>query len=359
MSFVTQNQIATEAGVSRSTVQAVLSSTSAQSRISPQVREHVLAVATRLNYRPNRFAQAMRKGKSGLIGIINFGDLYELTERKVLAASEAIVREGYEPLVQESIWSSRGSKGSDVSREVCRRMLESRVEGVLLVNPGGVFRQEHLDQLLKAGIPVVTSGGAGLLQGVPDFVSDREWGYEQVARHLFGLGYRRLALIAMPDSDVGAATARAAENFGIEEMPPALWPLHHLPERPGPHQMLNFRVGKEAMTTLLAGPHRPEAVLCSNDEVAQGALTACGEAGVRIPDDLAVTGFDDFFSSEYGLVPLTTLTHPIAEISTKAVACLLELIRTGRKPQTHVEKIRGHLTIRRSCGAFLQTSRSL
>lgn len=346
--FITQSRLAAEAGVSRSTVQAVLSG--APNRISVPVRERVLAAASRFNYQPNRFAQAMRKGKSGLIGIVNFGAIYELSERKVLAASEAIIQKGYEPLVQESLWFSQ--KNSDVSQEACRRMLESRVEGVLLVNPGVSFQQKHVDQLVKAGVSVVASGVCEFLQGVPNFVSDREWGYEQIARHLFGLGHRRLTLIAEPQSDVERAIVRIAEQFDVNAAPQICWPDLDMSIRRESLGMPNFRLGKKAMSQILAGGERPDAVICSNDEVAQGALTACAENGVSVPDGLALTGFDDFFGSEYGFVPLTTLTHPISEISEQAVGCLLDMIQSGRQPESQTVRIRGRLTVRRSCGAF-------
>lgn len=348
MNFVNQHQIAAEAGVSRSTVSAVLSNSAIQ--ISPEVRQRVLKVASNLNYRPNRYAQVMRNGKTGLIALIDFGRLRQLSHRKIRVAAEKVIREQYEPLVLESLWLPRSD--SDEGEALCRRVIDSRVEGAVLVHPGGrMFKQECLDQLLQAGIRVVVISGGDYLRGITCFNSDREWGYYTMAHHLLGLGYRRLALLTddapFPRRGIERAVAEhsggAEARFCCPPEPPVSF-----------HPAQDYLRGKNGMEEILAWEKHPEAVICGNDQWAQGALLACSEAGISVPRDIALTGFDDDIGSAFGAVSLTTMAQPIEQLAEGAVQCLLEAIREGRSPESRAVHFRGNLIVRRSCGAFLK-----
>ena len=351
--FVTQYQIAREAGVSRSTVQAVLSGSSIQ--ISDSVKHRVMEVAERLNYSPNRFAQIMRSGKSHQIGILHFGDLYELSERKVVALSEVLAGTPYEPLVLESLWFLRGE--DDVAVKMCRNLMESRVAGIVIVNPGTMFRQEHLDSLLETGIPVVSIEGRDL-KGVPDYGQDRVWGYRQMVTHILESGRKNIALIADKASSLNEGAAQAlkacpsARLLGVSWSVPYPKPVYHKP-----FNTYNAERGREAIKEILRWRKRPDAVICSNDEVALGALTGCSEMGVRVPDDIALSGFDGFSSSEFGWVPVSTVLHPIDEIARGAVDCLLDAIRSRKPAKPRRVRFRGKLAIRCSCGACTKSER--
>ena len=110
-----------------------------------------------------------------------------------------------------------------------------------------------------------------------------------------------------------------------------------------------YRPGYLGMKALLERGELPEAVLCGNDQWAHGALRACHQAGVRIPRDLALTGFDNDPVGEYGATPLTTMDHPSEEIAHQAVDCLLRMIQEGRKPSAGTISVRGKLIVRDSC----------
>lgn len=104
--------------------------------------------------------------------------------------------------------------------------------------------------------------------------------------------------------------------------------------------------------------HRPEAVACSNDDWALGALTACAEAGARVPADIALTGFDNILVGNYGAVPLTTVAQPIEQMTNKAVELLVKQVR-GEKLSASEElvKMPCQLVVRHSCGAALRQHR--
>jgi DNA-binding LacI/PurR family transcriptional regulator len=119
-----------------------------------------------------------------------------------------------------------------------------------------------------------------------------------------------------------------------------------------------FRQGEVAMSKLIQREKHPDAVLCSNDDWAHGALSACADAGVRVPQDIAVTGFDNETFGEFGSVRLTTVAQPTEAMVDKAVGLLFQRLR-GEPISAGEELIRlpCHVVVRQSCGASLRASR--
>ncbi len=349
MAAVTQLQIAKEANVSRSTVAKVMVNTPT-ARISDEVRERVLEAAKRLGYRPNRYAQVMRRGKTGLIGIINFGSTSLLVQRKVVAAAHAVFREGLHPLVYDALWFA------DPGEMACRHMIDSRVEGVILINPSSLFEQKYLDLLLKAGIPVVANGGEHL-HGITSVGSDRPWGYQTMTRHLLSLGARRLAFLTSrtrSPSIEGFHRTIVEDPSGEASGEVITVPMNSLINKNEPSELAPYLPGRIGMQRLVAENRVPDALLCANDEWAFGAMSACVDADIRIPHEMAITGFEDEPISSVGMMPLTTVAHPVREISDRLVAILLDQLRGKGTPKPEKIAVRGRLIVRRSCGAYLK-----
>lgn len=357
MSGITQHQIAAKLNISRSTVAAVLSNTP-KARISQAIRESVLETAREMGYVPNRHAQIMSKGKSGMIGIINFGVYEQLPQQKVQFAAHALLKERFEPVVSNVLWFA------DRGGAVCRRMVESRVEGVLLIHPNLYFTQKHLDILLDAGIPVVVLGSTAL-EGVTKYMSDKEQGFYTLTHHLLDLGYRRLTVMLGRDStqkkNVPSWHARNAiagfERALSERDDPAVSGsvhlIHHTVSASAEGRS-PYEPGRAAMREILSKTILPEAVLCSNDNWAMGALAACAEADIKVPQELAITGFENEPLSEYGLLPLTTMVHPAREMAERGVATLLSLVRKESVAEDRFFTLPCELMVRRSCGAHLR-----
>lgn len=349
---ITQQQIAIEAQVPRSTVAAVMSAAQ-RDRISPEVRKKVMDAARRLGYRPNRYAQVVRNGKSGYIGMINFGALRQLALRKVQAATEAVRDHGYDWMVQQADWYSRDwAEACDLC---VQSLVDARVEGVLLIYPHEYLTQEHLQRFHKAGIPVVAIAGE-YLKGIPKFISDRQWGYRVITEHLLALGRQRIALMSKEKPSILNGFLSAFEKYpALREQALTLSATEPRCEEdpcatvylPGLHAMRNVLSAK--------GP-RPDAVVCTNDQWALGALRACAEAGVKVPEEIAVTGFDNDTAGAFGSVPLTTIDHPVEPISRQAVECLVRMIREKTLLSETTVTIRGKLVIRQSSGATLHPS---
>lgn len=352
---ITQASIAERLNISRSTVAAVLCNLPT-ARISPEVRQRVQDTAAEMGYVPNRHAQIIRKGSSGIVGIVNFGMGLHVALQKLQLAVRGLHAEGFDPLVHDTFWfTDRGAL-------TCGRMREARVEGVLLVQPTLWFTQKHLDSLLQAGIPVVSIGGHHL-RGIPRIMPDKEQGFYDLTVHLLGLGYRRLTYLGVHDSSVSKKagswhTRNAIAGFqrAIKEKGGgASGTVHLYHEKPALLEDIEafspFLSGKLGMEEILKKTILPEAVLCSNDNWAMGALTACRKADLRLPEDMAITGFENEPVSAAGLLPLTTMAHPVAEIAQMAVEFLTGAIRRNVPLEDRLIVLPNKMIIRHSCGA--------
>ena len=348
MAGITQKELAEKLNVSRSTVAAILSNTP-KARISPAVREAVLEAAKKYGYVANRHAQIISGKKSGMIAILQFSLHAQLPQVKVFHAATTIRNAGYEPLI------TNGLAFENSGESICRHLSALRVEGVILVHPPLSFTQKDLDFLLKSNIPVVTLGGAHL-RGITNFMSDKEQGFEILASHLFEAGHRHLVLMvsasepatkkAFPWHQTNAARGfrKACAAYGqkgvLIEVPPGC--VEEEVRDP-------YSPGYRGMEMVFKNGPLPDAVLCSNDDWALGALRACTERGVRVPGDLAVTGFENDPASGYGAVPLTTVEHPAKQMAEEGVSILISIIRGDALLEENLIILPCRLVIRRSC----------
>jgi DNA-binding LacI/PurR family transcriptional regulator len=368
--MATQEEIAKVLGLSRSTVKAALAERPKIS-LSEQTIAKVKRVAARMGYRPNRIAQAMRTGRSGMVGMIHFGGVDSVTSKNSLAVIGAIQDAGYECVATEVMWSPQRLETA------VSTMLDAQVEGVVLVNPEEWTAREQIKRLREAGVPVVVVAVAGIrLTGVPCVRVDVAKGIRDLTRHLLGRGYKRIGLLSnypaeTQDPNVnwaglereagfreaivkagGAVTVRALKG---ERGKPA--------KSKGPvGEVLSLKVkenwsnpyfgGYERMRALLIQGDLPEALVCANDDWVQGALTACAQEGVRVPEDLAMTGFDNAAYGGYGSVPITTATAPTQEMARRAVE-MLKLLLKGKKLKSEEQlvKLGCEVVVRKSCGA--------
>lgn len=364
MSKVTQSEIAKHLGVSRSAVATVLSN-SPSSRISAELRQRILDTAKALGYVPNRFAQIMSKGRSGMIGVISFGILEQLPQIKIKKAVYRILQKGYQPVVDNALWFA------DHGQAVCSRMIQMQVEGVVLIHPPVSFNPSYLKMLLDANIPVVGLGCK--LSGITRYLSDKEYGFHRLTTHLLESGYRRLTLLIGQDTSLRkkdfswhSTKAQAGFKRAIAEYKgdqPVYGDVHivkyHLkPPKAQGDSFDNgtYLPGYYGMKEVLNRPLLPEVVLCSNDSWAMGAMAACNEADVRIPEDVAITGFEDDPQGRFGMLPLTSFSHPVDKIVDHGIGVLMEAIRNGTPTPDQLYLFSGELVIRKSTPVRLPSS---
>lgn len=357
---VTQVDIARRLGISQSAVGSVVgsySSRSARIRLRPEMRTRVLETAREMGYRPHRHAQLMRKQKTGVIGIIQTRSVLSVATSRAIYAAHAVHDAGYQCLASDGLWYMDGL------RMTVDAMLDARVEGVLLIGPDSTFSPDQLRRFSEVNIPVVSVTGAWF-PGIPQVRCDVRQGFFTLSQHLLAIGHRHLVLLTygkprqadasafLPDEERVAGFQEAVRDF--EAANPGV-----------PVDGDTFRIdqaddwvrqgepGKRGMMQILQRVRRPDVVLCSNDHWAQGALAACAEAGVLVPGEIGLTGFDNETFGEFGTVPLTTMEQPNKAMVGKATEMLVQMIRgeTLSENESTIVKMPPDLVIRRSCGA--------
>lgn len=351
MTTVRQLDVAQRAEVSVGAVAFALSENpERQKKLRPETRQRIIETARQLGYRPHRHAQLMRGKKSGVIGMIHFGGLMQFAALRAIHVANAVHHAGYRIFADDLIWYPEGV------RAICEAMVDARVEGVVLVAPSQWFPPVELERFQRLRIPVVAVSGMRL-PGVPHVCADSRQGMFDLTQHLIRLGHRRLTLLTRttaadhaaaqwPVMDrVGGFRDAVAAGPGVqgdvfaEDQSVASW-------------IDPYRIGAMAMQKVLARGERPDAVLCTNDDWALGAMAACAEAGVRVPQDVALTGFDNAVFGDYLNAKLTTVAQPSESMAQKAMEILVRLIRGETlSADEEMVKLPCRVVVRQSCGS--------
>jgi LacI family transcriptional regulator len=297
--------VARRARVSPATVSRVLNGFS---RVSPDTRERVLKAAAALDYRPNANARALSHHANRTLGVIvsNLDNPYFLDVYR--AIEEEASRDQYELLVANTSYSpERLVRAVDM-------MLSRRVAALAAIV--SEMDAAVLDQLGRAGIPVVVSGVETRHRRITNIAVDCRSAMTAVVEHLRGLGHRRMAFIDHHSAleTIGDRRRAFLEALGSEAEIVSTSD--------------SFAGGGEAVRKLEG---KPTAIVCVNDRIAIGALKELEAGGRRVPGDVSVTGFDNIDYAAYANPPLTTVDIPRAEIGCLAFARL-----TGGAPDTVV-----------------------
>lgn len=365
--MITQKKIATHLGMSPKTVANILSGQLGY-RYSAETRRRVLEASEQLGYRRNRMSRAIRRGRSNLIGIINFGFFAEIAAKVQSTLPYLINAEGFDYLSIDLNWY-----GGDVER-VIDEMIQTRVEGVVISHMVESFGPHYTEMLAKAGIPSVTLYGNEKLN-IPLVADDARSAYYAMTRHLLSLGHRRLALLvgdseARPDLLRREGFALALRDCGeVAVMEGAgLFNSTRLPWSSATGGLI-LRLSKSrhrdfswvtyhAAKRILGMDSPPEAIVCFNDFAAFGVFTAAFEAGLRVPDDLAITGGDNDSFGDFPLYGLTTVEKDLDGACSAAVELLVSLIRK-EKPSCASRFFPSTLVLRASCGRDASTKPEL
>jgi len=330
--------VAKLAGVSRTTVSFVLNDVPGV-KISEETRKRVFAAARQLNYYPTAAARSLASGKTHRIALI-------LGEGRDRLAADAFL-----PTFLQGVTASVHRRGyllmlqlaEDVpSHEAYARLIrEQQVDGLILSGPRS--DDPLLPQLAKERYPLILHGRLED-SDLPCVDVDNHAGAYQVVNHLVALGHRRIAFISnAPLFYSGTEDRYEGYSHALEE--------HDLPLEPDLIRSAAFlpESGMAAMEELLALPQRPTAVFAASDVVAMGALRAIHAAGLRVPEEMAVVGFDDIFLAAHANPPLTTVRVPAYGLGWTSAEILITLIE-GNEDVSSVS-LETELVIRESCGA--------
>jgi LacI family repressor for deo operon, udp, cdd, tsx, nupC, and nupG len=336
---ITSYDVAEAAGVSQTTVSFVLNEVPGAS-ISDETRRRVLAVAEELGYVPDAAAQALGRGRTHIIGVVvtTLADPFIGTIVQII---ESAAREqGYTVILASS------NDISEREMEAVRMLQSRRVDGVIVTSSRvGALYQERLEQL---NVPVVLINSLVQHNGRYTFsigVDNRHGGW-LAAGHLIQRGHRRIAYVASPadrgDNMERMAGYRDALREGGIEFDSSL--VVQGTGRAG--------CGQRALHALLSLNDPPSAVFCYNDMTAIGLMDAARGAGLSLPQDLAIVGFDDIAFALLSHPRLTTIAQPMAELGEGAVEMVLQLLTDdveAEMPVTDVT-VQGRLVVRASSG---------
>lgn len=306
----TIKDVAAAAGVSTATVSRVLNS---EPGVSTALAARVRASVAALNYRPSRAARTLRT-RQGNVWSLVLADIRNPFFTDTICGIEAVAFEaGYSLIIANSNWSP-GRERVNLSVAAAER-----VAGVVLV-PTETTATD-LDELTEMGVPVVALDRRVRGDGVDCVMTDHFHGSKLAVEHLLGNGYQRIACIAGPadttsGSDRMAGYRSALSKRGIE-VEPVLERRSDFTEDGGYGQMLR----------LIHLKHRPDAVFVANNFMTIGALRAIADAGLTVPDDIAIVGFDEMSWSRLLNPPITTIGQPTYDLGVEAGRLLLGRIQ--------------------------------
>src|SRR6202046_5580958 len=276
--------------------------------VNPEIAKRVWEVIDELDYFPNTQARALVSGRSKLFGLIVSEITNPFFPELIQGFEDIAVAHGYEILVSSTNYDPKRMSGC------IRRMLERKVEGVAIMTFG--IEEPLLDQLAKRNVPMVFIDVGPERPGISVLKVDYQHGIRQGVQHLAALGHRRIAFISGPKRLHSAQSRSAAFSASLQECGISLTPSSIVE---GDHTMEG---GVAATEKLLATKPLPTAVMCSNDMTAIGAPHKLYRAGLRVPDDLSVIGFDDIHIAEVTIPPLTTVQMSRFDLARPAVTAL-------------------------------------
>lgn len=323
-------QVAKRAKVSTATVSRVLNG-------SPNVREktsaHVRSVIAELNYMPNTHARSLRVGRARMFGLI-VSDINNPFFPELIDAFEALAaQQGIDVIFMHTNYDPKRLQSC------IRRMVERSVDGIAVmtseVDPQAL-------QLAQKRVPLVLMNQPDYMEQYRNVPVEYSTGFREALEHLQSLGHTDIGFIAGP-STLSSAKRRQQD-----------WTMamKRLKFRVRKNWILtgDMRVegGGRAMQELMSLERRPTAVLTSNDLMAVGALQAASHAGLRIPEDISVIGFDDVPVASMVVPQLTTIQLPRREIAAHAFSSLLQATGDGRAFKSEIVHTR--LVVRKSTG---------
>ena len=328
----TIKDVAARVGVSRQTVSRVINN---KGEVSDTTRDRVLAAIEELGYRPNATARSMVMGRTCTLGCIS-PNITDYTFANIIEGAQAAARRlGY------FVLTGSAPNESDVE-PLLEEMLHRQVDGLMVLNPRADDRFRCFLPLIEEDLAIVYLNNTP--QGEPVSAvhcDDRDGGY-QATHYLIERGHTAIATILGPDNEECTFDRLEGHRQALSEAGLA---LDSIPLERGDWSATS---GYQATQRLLEAAQPFSAIFAQNDRMAVGAIRALREAGLRVPDDVSIIGFDDIPLASYFDPPLTTLRQPMEELGRQAARLLVRTIQNADRLPEQVS-IRARLVERASC----------
>ncbi len=312
---VTSSDVARLADVSQSAVSRTFTPGAS---VSAKTRARVMAAADQLGYRPNRLAQSLISGRSGTIGLVVAYLENHFYPMVIEALSLALQERGYHVLL---FMTTPGEQD-----EVIKEIMQYKVEGVVLAS---VTLSSHItEECAKVGVPVLLFN-----RYIPDsrassVVSDNESGGQQVAEYLLNKGYSKIAFVAGQEDSSTSLERERGFRLGLEKQGVLLWKKvigNYL-----------FEQAANAAHELLNGDDKPDAIFVANDHMAFSVMDVIRrDYQLRIPEDVAIVGFDNVPEAAWAAYDLTTVGQPVERMVEETVLILIEQMQNKQVIPKH------------------------
>jgi DNA-binding LacI/PurR family transcriptional regulator len=332
--------IAKRAGVAPMTVSRVVNDSG---YVSQEMRAKVERAVRELNYHPNGLARSLKRQRTQVVGILLPDIANPFSAELVNGIQDVLLARGYSSFISTSERSTAREQAA------LRALFDHRADGIIVATRETRAGNEFLLRLTARGLPTVVVGRAVNHPHVDRVTADHWNGAYEAVEHLISLGHRRIGFIGVSPINgagllryQGYLDALRENGLAVDEkliVGPAA--------KSGPGYSTQDD-GHAGMKKLLALKKRPTAVFARNDFTAIGAMCAARDAGLNLPDNLAIVGFDNVPLAAYTSPPLTTVHQPTKEQGSEAARLLLERIEGGPGRERREINLDCHLVIRQS-----------
>jgi len=325
--------------------------------VSAATRARVQALAKKMGYRQNMAATALSTGRTGLFGILAPVGRMHVTATHLASAVDAFRDFEISPIVVCSSAKNEAGQESNLAA-----LIGARLDGVLLLNRQIRFTDRHVEELRRFGTAVVQVGSTRAASHLCHFLTDRGQAFRLVFDHLAEQGFQRIGALVSRESSTADSVSHSSagiqtriaileaanqiRNEGIDlkleihEVSPASDGAE------GVHPL--YRAGYLGMKNIIQEKRVPEALVCQVDGWAWGAMKACAEAGIRIPQDMGITGYSNEPVCSATSLPLTSIEEPFDEMCKLGVEELVTAVRKKEPPHQQATVLPCRLIVRES-----------
>ena len=309
---VTIKDIARKANVSLATVSRVINNKS--EGVGPETRERILNIMKDLGYYPNRIARGLVTKKTNILGLVLPDISNPFFPSLARGVEDTANKYGYNIILCNT------DNKTEKEETYISVLKENYVDGVIYTS---VIRNKDksIEMLLQSKIPFVMMDRSVNVTDIPEVFTDGVSGMQQIVEYLISNDHRRIAYISGPDNN--SPSEQRLEGY-MKALDHAGIPIDHTIMKDGDYKISS---GYQCMTELLDKGEGFTAVACANDLMAVGALEAMKERGIRVPEDISITGYDDIYLAGVLTPKLTTITQPKYEMGCLAAELLIKLVQ--------------------------------
>jgi len=343
--MVTIRDVAKESGFSSTTVSIVLNNAPLARYIPADTKKKILRATKRLGYRPNQFARSLRSKRSHTVGVMVFDMTDPFCTMILRGIENTLYQASYLPILTDV-----HNEGSRFERYL-EMLLDRRIEALIVIANWVFLDINLLADLEKSSIPTAMIGCELKTDSISSIIVDNEVGGQIALEHLHSLGHRKIAIIRGPKVLTDSSPRwKGIRNFAKDaglELDPRL--IVEMPESRDP--LSSFELGSKLTEDLLRQKRPFTALLAFDDMSAFGAIRALTHAGIRVPDQCSVIGFDDVATSALYTPSLTTVRQPMETMGASAVGLVLDGINAvleKREMTASHRKVAPELVVRES-----------